>query len=108
MTDTKTIDFIATKSITMNAPTETQQLQIKKPRARKYATPEEAHAAKLEHMKAWREKKKAEKLAKKEAMELLTESPDEPIKDEPSAEYNLVLKFNSAQERDLFIEKFQK
>ena len=99
----------------MNAPTETQQLQIKKPRARKYATPEEAHAAKLEHMKAWREKKKAEKLAKKEAMELLTESPNEPIKDEPSddslqnnKEYNLVLKFNSAQERDLFIEKFQK
>lgn len=40
----------------------------KKGRARKYATPEEAHEAKLRHMREWRAREKAEKLAAEQAI----------------------------------------
>lgn len=40
----------------------------KKGRTRKYATPEEAHEAKLRHMREWRARKKAEKLAAEQAI----------------------------------------
>ena len=80
--------------------------EAKKGRRSKYATPEEAHAAKLEQMRKWRQKKKAEKLAAQQANAENSQSNDE-VPAQKAKEFTLTLKFNSDEERKAFMSKYK-
>ena len=123
--ESKTVANHTHEIVVVSSPSDS--VKVKKGRARKYATPEEAHQVKLRQMKEWRERKKAEKASLKELAfqaEAKTESKEvskdtegalrdtsEEASDDntnnDTTEFKLVLKFASAEERDQYVKKVQ-
>ena len=93
-------------STTIDRPiTPTPTAKPKRQRKSKYATPEEAHQAKLRQMREWRLRKKAEAEAAKN--KAITQNPSSGSSEEAidiNGGYIVNLRFSTKEQRDKFIE----
>ena len=96
----------SSSSSTIERPiTPTPTAKPKRQRKSKYATPEEAHQAKLRQMREWRLRKKAEAEAAKN--KAITQNPSSGSSEEAidiNGGYIVNLRFSTKEQRDKFLQ----